>query len=282
MTAPAAAMRALARRDADLSLDGRRLEAAWWGLPPAAALTLVLLHEGLGSVGLWRDFPARLAAATGAGVFAYSRFGYGRSAPAARPRPLDYMHREASDVLPQVLDRAGIRRAVLVGHSDGGSIAAIAAGTRADPRLAGLALIAPHFFVEPIAVASIAALMRDYEGGRDYEQAALRARLARYHEDVDGAFHGWADAWLDPGFPAAFDLTPDLGRIRVPTLVVQGAQDPYGTDAHARLAERAIPGGARVVLLTAGHSPHVEATAATVAAIAAFVRPLLQEPPDAD
>jgi pimeloyl-ACP methyl ester carboxylesterase len=236
----------------------------------------VLLHEGLGSVGLWRDFPARLAAATGAGVFAWSRFGYGRSAPVALPRPLDYMQREAREVLPRVLDTAGIRRALLVGHSDGGSIAAIAAGAADDPRLAGLALIAPHFFVEPISVASIAAIRAEYETG------GLHARLARHHDDVDGAFYGWAGAWLDPGFPAAFDLTPDLRRIRIPTLVVQGTHDPYGTDAHAQRAAREIPAGAAIVLLDAGHSPHVEATEATVAAVAAFAHDLFQEPRHAD
>ncbi|MDE2581747.1 MAG: alpha/beta fold hydrolase [Rhodospirillales bacterium] len=259
-----------------LVLDGRHIEAAWWGPPPDRAPTLVLLHEGLGSVGLWRDFPARLAAATGAGVFAWSRFGYGRSAPIARPRPLDYMQREARDVLPRVLDLAGIRRGVLVGHSDGGSIAAIAAGTRDDPRLRGLALIAPHFFVEPLSISSIVAIRRAYETG------GLRARLARHHDDVDGAFYGWADAWLDPGFPAAFELTAELRGIALPTLVVQGAQDPYGTDAHARRAEREIPGGSRTVMLDAGHAPHEEAPEATLAAIAAFARELLQEPQDAD
>ena len=263
-------------RRSDLILDGQRLEASWWGPPPDAAPTLVLLHEGLGSVGLWRDFPARLAAATGVGVFAYSRFGYGRSAPIARPRPLDYMHREARDVLPRVLDAAGIRAAVLVGHSDGASIAAIAAGSRNDPRLRGLALIAPHFFVEPIAVAGITAIRGEYQTG------TVRARLARHHAEVDGAFYGWADAWLDAGFPAALELTAELRRIRLPTLVVQGTQDPYGTDAHARRAEREIPGGARIVLLTAGHSPHVEATEATVAEVAAFAREIVQVPRHAD
>lgn len=257
-------------------LDGRRLEAVWWEAAPDAAPSLVLLHEGLGSVGLWRDFPTRLAAATGASVFAYSRFGYGRSAPAALPRPLDYMQREAREVFPRVLDAAGIRRAVLVGHSDGASIAAIAAGEGDDPRIVGLALIAPHFFVEPLCVTSIAAIRGEYETG------GLRARLARHHDDVDGTFHGWASAWLNPGFPAVLDLTAELRRIRLPTLVVQGTHDPYGTDAHARMAEREIPGGARIVMLDAGHSPHVEATEATVATVAGFARAALQEPQDAD
>ncbi len=253
------------RRAADLDLDGRRIEAAWWGPGPAAAPSLVLLHEGLGSVGLWRDFPARLAAATGCGVFAFSRFGYGRSAPIALPRPLDYMQREAREVLGRVLDAAGVRRAVLVGHSDGASIAALyGAYFPQDARILGLALMAPHFFVEPLSVESIAAIRRQYGEG------TLRERLARHHDDVEGAFHGWADAWLDPGFPAVLELTAALRRIRVPVLILQGGQDPYGTEAHATLAEREVPAPVRTILLTAGHSPHIEATAASVAAIADF------------
>ncbi|MBV8613265.1 MAG: alpha/beta fold hydrolase [Acetobacteraceae bacterium] len=247
-----------------IDLPTGRLEARWLGAPSEAVPTLVLLHEGLGSVGLWRDFPARLAAATGCGVLAYSRFGYGHSDSVALPRPLDYMRREAVEVLPGVLDAARVARAVLVGHSDGASIAAIYAGRVADPRVLGLVLMAPHFFVEEICLDSIAAIRREYDTG-------LRARLARHHGDVDAAFLGWADAWLDPGFPAAFDLSPELARISVPTLILQGEHDPYGTVAHARLAERLAPADVRTVLLAAGHAPHVEASAETVAEIARFV-----------
>jgi pimeloyl-ACP methyl ester carboxylesterase len=259
-------------RSADLTLDGRHLEAAWWGPGPGTAPTLVLLHEGLGSVGLWRDFPARLAAATGCGVFAWSRFGYGRSAPTALPRPLDYMQREAREVVGRGLDAAGIGPCLLVGHSDGGSIAALVASLRPEARLRGLVLIAPHFFVEELSVTSIAAIRRQYETG------GLRARLARYHTDVDGAFHGWASAWLDPGFPAIFNLTAALRAVHLPMLILQGTDDPYGTIAHARLAEREVTGPVRTVLVPAGHSPHVEATEATIAAISGFARAALQAP----
>ncbi|MBV8869369.1 MAG: alpha/beta fold hydrolase [Acetobacteraceae bacterium] len=247
-----------------IDLPAGRLEARWWGASPKAAPTLVLLHEGLGSVGLWRDFPDRLAAATGCGVLAYSRFGYGRSDSVALPRPLDYMRREAMKVLPGVLDAARVARAVLVGHSDGASIAAIYAGRVADPRVRGLVLMAPHFFVEDICLDSVAAIRREYDAG-------LRARLARHHDDVDAAFLGWADAWLDPGFPAEFDLSAEVARIRVPTLILQGENDPYGTAAHARLAERLAPGDVRTVMLAARHAPHVEAFEETVAEIARFV-----------
>jgi len=201
-------------------------------------------------------------------VFAYSRFGYGRSAPVALPRPLDYMQREAREVLGRVIAAAGIGAHILVGHSDGATIAAIAAADAADPHLLGIALMAPHFFVEALSVASIATIRRQYGDG------TLRERLARHHDDVDGAFYGWADAWLDPGFPAVLELTAELRRIRVPVLIIQGEQDPYGTDAHAKLAEREVPAPVRTVLLAAGHSPHVEATAASVAAIAGFARAL--------
>jgi pimeloyl-ACP methyl ester carboxylesterase len=129
-------------------VDGREIEAKWWGQGPEAAPTIVMLHEGLGCVALWRDFPAKLAEMTGCGVLAYSRFGYGASAPVSLPRPLSYMHDEALQVLGQVLDQAGVKTAILVGHSDGGSIAAIYAGGVQDFRLRGAVLIAAHFFTE--------------------------------------------------------------------------------------------------------------------------------------
>ena len=152
-------------------IDRRFLETRWWGPPPEAAPTLVLLHEGLGCVALWRDFPEALAAATGCGVFAWSRFGYGGSDPVSLPRPMRYMHDEALEVLPRVLDAAGVRRAVLVGHSDGGSIAAIHAGTVHDPRVLGVVMIAAHFFVEDINIASIRGIKATYEQG-DLRDAA--------------------------------------------------------------------------------------------------------------
>src|ERR1035438_8468592 len=147
----------------DIALDGCRLETAWWGPPPDQAPTLVLLHEGLGCVTLWRDVPEQLAAATGCGVFAYSRFGYGKSDPVTLPRPMTYMHDEALDVLPLVLDAAEITRAMLIGHSDGGSIAAIHAGAMRDPRIAAIVLIAAHFFVEDQNISSIQQIRTDYE-----------------------------------------------------------------------------------------------------------------------
>jgi pimeloyl-ACP methyl ester carboxylesterase len=252
-----------------ITLDGKQIETAWWGAAPAEAPTLVLLHEGLGSVGLWRGFPAALQAATECGVFAYSRFGYGRSAGVGLPRPLSYMHDEARHVLGRVLDVAGIRRCVLVGHSDGGSIAAIYAGEMQDPRVVGLALIAAHFFVEDISVASIAEITRDYETG------GLRGRLARHHDDVEAAFRGWSGAWLDPAF-RAWNITRQVERISVPMLLLQGADDAYGTVEQMRLAEHHARCEVTTMLIPgAKHSPHVEAPDATCGAVAAFSRRVL-------
>jgi pimeloyl-ACP methyl ester carboxylesterase len=253
-------------RAGTVAVSGGVLETGWWGSGPAEAPTLVLLHEGLGSVALWRDVPERLAAATGWGVFAYSRFGYGQSGPATLPRPTTYMHHEAQVVLPAVLAAAGVRRAVLVGHSDGGSIAAIYAGTPdLSSELFGLVTIAAHFFVEDLNIASIRRI------GETYETGDLRQRLARYHRDADMAFRGWNDAWLDPRF-RTFDITGFLPNIRVPVLALQGADDPYGTEeqlkvfaAHVRapIEVRLIPG--------AKHSPHLEAKEETLRVIEGFI-----------
>jgi pimeloyl-ACP methyl ester carboxylesterase len=244
-----------------------------WSADSGEAQTLVLLHEGLGCVALWRDVPQRLALDTGCRVFAYSRFGYGRSDPAALPRPMTYMHDEALDVLPRVLDATGISRAVLIGHSDGGSIAAIHAGVVRDPRITGIVMIAAHFFVEQQNLECIV------EIGTEYETTDLRSRLARYHANVDNAFRGWHDAWLDPRF-RDFDLTEYLSGIAVPVLALQGADDPYGTAAQLSCLERTVRSPLETRLIPgARHSPHLEAPVkeTTLAAIAGFVRANLTE-----
>ena len=257
----------------EIVLDGRRLETAWWDSATEDAPSLVLLHEGLGCVALWRDLPQRLAAETACRIFAYSRFGYGRSDPVTLPRPMRYMHDEALDVLPRVLDAANITRAVLIGHSDGGSIAAIHAGALRDPRITGIVLIAAHFLVEEQNLQSIVQI------GTEYETTDLRARLARYHAHVDNAFRGWHDAWLDPRF-RDFDLTKYLGGITVPVLALQGADDPYGTAAQLGCLESTVRSPLETRLLAgARHAPHLEAAVkeTTLAAIAGFVRANLTE-----
>ncbi len=226
---------------------------------------IVLLHEGLGSIGLWRGFPQALAGRTGWCVIAYSRGGYGQSDPVPLPRPLDYMTREAVEVLPGVLDATGFRQGILLGHSDGASIAAIYAGHFKDPRVAGVCLMAPHFFTEPGGLASIA------EAKVAYETGDLRQRLAKYHADVDNAFWGWNGAWLDPGFKA-WNIEDALPGIGVPVLAIQGRDDQYGTLAQIE----ALVKGARVPVDTAiledcKHSPHIEQPERTLEAVSGFL-----------
>ncbi|TAK48650.1 MAG: alpha/beta hydrolase [Xanthobacteraceae bacterium] len=236
-----------------LDLGDQQLEYRHLGPRPDEAPAIVLLHEGLGCAGLWLDFPDRLAAATGAGVFVYSRAGYGASSPVTLPRPLTYMHDEALVVLPRVLDAIGFRAGMLLGHSDGGSIAAIHAGGVRDPRVKGISLIAPHFFTEEMGLASIA-LARE-----KYENDDLRPRLARWHRDVDNTFWGWNGAWLDPDF-RAWNLTEYLPTIGCPVQVMQGDADIYGTFAQVETLERMAPGPVEVVRIPGvGHSPHREA-----------------------
>jgi pimeloyl-ACP methyl ester carboxylesterase len=255
----------------DLRAGGHRLEAAWLGPGPDDAPTIVLLHEGLGSVRGWRDFPARLLAATGLGVLVYSRWGYGQSDPVSLPRPLTYMHDEALASLPEVLDAAAVRHAILLGHSDGASIALIFAGSGlpAAQRVLGVVLEAPHVFVEDLSVQSIAA------AAEAYRTTDLRDRLSRQHGDnVDGAFWGWNRAWLDPGF-RAWNIEAYLPRVGVPALVIQGEGDPYGTLAQVDAIETKSGGPvSRLVLPSCGHSPHRDQPEATIEAVARFVRSL--------
>jgi len=247
-----------------IEMGGRRLEAACHGPSPETAPTLVMLHEGLGCVALWRDFPQRLAAATGFGVFVYSRFGYGASDTITLPRPLDYMTREAVDVLPKVVDAVGFRRGLLLGHSDGATIAAIHAGSIADFRVRGLILMAPHFFTEPSGLASIRAAREAYARGD------LRAKLARYHREVDAAFKGWCDAWLDPGFES-WNVADVIDYWRVPALAIQGRDDEYGTLAQIREIEtRTYSPVDTLILDGCKHHPQFEANAATLRSIADF------------
>ncbi len=253
-----------------LSIGPHSLEYRMIGPRPDAAPTIVMLHEGLGCVGLWSDFPDRLHQATGLGVFVYSRAGYGQSSPVALPRPLTYMHDEARDVLPALLDAIGFRRGLLLGHSDGASIAAIYAGTHQDHRVGGLVLIAPHFFTEDSGIASIV------EARKAYETGDLKPRLARWHKNVDSAFLGWNGAWLDPGF-RQWDITGELAYIRVPTLIVQGENDQYGTVKQIEAAERECYCPVEVALLSgARHSPQREAPEATLRAITGFVAHVLR------
>jgi pimeloyl-ACP methyl ester carboxylesterase len=256
-----------------LSIGAQRLEYRMIGPRTDAAPTLVLLHEGLGCVGMWGDFPDRLAQATGVGVFVYSRAGYGRSSPATLPRPLSYMHDEARETLPRVLEAIGFQRGLLVGHSDGASIAAIYAGSVQDHRVQGLALIAPHFIVEDVTIASIAEMRRAYDSGD------LRQKLSRWHADVDNTARGWSDVWLTGDF-RSWDLSEDLAYIRVPILIVQGEDDQYGTVRQIAIAQEECYCPVEVILLPRKrHVPHREAPEETLRAVAAFAARLLSDRP---
>ena len=259
-----------------LELGDTRLEYRMIGPRPDVAPTLVLLHEGLGSVAVWGSFPDELAAATGAGVIAYSRAGYGRSSPSRLPRSVAFMHEEAQDVLPRVLEAIGFRRGLLVGHSDGASIAAIYAGSIQDHRVRGLALMAPHFFTEDMGLAEIA------RAKVAFEQGNLRARLAKLHADPDNAFHNWCDPWLLPAF-RQWDLTDALAHIRVPILIVQGENDQYGTVRQIEVAREECYCPVEVALLPdTRHAPYREAPAATLKAIADFANRLLRDHHEGD
>ena len=247
-----------------ITVNGKTLEAVAYGPPPGEAPTIVMLHEGLGCIALWRDFPQKLAAATGFGVFAWSRAGYGGSDPVELPRPLDYMTREATEFLPGVLDAIGFRNGILLGHSDGASIAAIYGGGVEDFRVRGLVLMAPHFFTEAGGLASIA------EAKKAYDDGDLRARLAKYHKNVDVTFRGWNDAWLDPGFEA-WNIADSIDYLRIPVLAIQGADDQYGTLAQIREIETRIYSPVDVVIPPAcRHSPFIDQPERTLAAVTEF------------
>ncbi|MFT3777028.1 MAG: alpha/beta hydrolase [Ottowia sp.] len=233
---------------------------------PAERAPLVFLHEGLGSVAMWRDWPASLCAAAGRAGWVVSRRGYGRSSPVAdvrgagRLRP-DYMHREALDVLPALLARLGIARPVLVGHSDGATIALIHA---AHHPVAACVVMAPHVMVEDVSIRAI-------EQARDaWEAGELRPRLARYHDDVHGAFWQWNDVWLSPAF-RGFDIRAECRAITAPLLAIQGLQDQYGTLAHIHDLQRAVPHARLLEVPACGHSPHRDQPEVVNAAIAEFL-----------
>lgn len=245
------------------------LECRRFGPQPDEAPTIVFLHDGLGSTGQWRDFPDALAQATGCGALVYSRAGYGRSDPVPLPRPVRFMHDEA-EVLRALLDQSRIREHVLLGHSDGASIALIAAGTAPIPGLRALVLEAPHTFAEPCGLESIAKI------GDVYRTTRLRERLARYHGDnTDVAFWGWNRVWLDPGF-RAWNIEDALPGITVPTLVIQGEDDEYGSWKHVESIQHGSSGPVQTLRVpSCGHAPHAEQPDAVLAAMTRFIRGVL-------
>jgi pimeloyl-ACP methyl ester carboxylesterase len=237
------------RRVEILELTGSRDEAP-----------LVLLHEGLGSARLWRRFPRALQAATGRRVLAFSRHGHGRSEPPPKPRTPAFFHEEALEVLPEILAQLEVEEPILVGHSDGGSIALIHAGHHPVTAV----LLAPHVVVEDITVDAIRGTRRQYLEGD------LRERMARHHDDVDAAFWGWCDVWLDPEF-RRWNLEPEAARVTAPALLIQGESDPYGTLDQLDRIEARARGRVERLVVPGGHSPHLEEPDRVVAAIERFV-----------
>ncbi len=263
-------------RQGFLELAPLRLEYRMIGPPPSEAPTIVLLHEGLGCVGLWGAFPEQLAAATGAGVFVYSRTNYGESSAGQLPRSINFMHEEALEVLPRVFSAIGFERGILLGHSDGASIATIYLGGVQDHRVRGLVLMAPHFFTEDMGIAQIRRTKEEYETGN------LREKLQRWHDNVDSAFYSWNRPWLDPEF-RAWDITEALGYIRVPILIVQGADDQYGTVKQIEVAQQECYCPVETAILPGvRHSPHRDAPALTLKTVAAFINRLMRDHHEAE
>lgn len=244
-------------------INGHWLEAAAIPARDSSLPAIVLLHEGLGSVAHWKDFPCLLAETTGAPIFLYSRYGHGASDALQEPRPVSYMHHEAQVVLPAILRVAGIERPVLLGHSDGASIAIIYASAFPDSP-AALILEAPHVFVEEITVSSIA------QARTLYQETDLPRRLGRYHENVDSLFWGWNNVWLDSRF-RDWNVESCLDSIRCPVQVIQGLQDEYGTAAQIQAIQRRIPSASALMLEKCKHAPHRDQGQATLYAICQFL-----------
>ena len=240
-----------------------RLEYQWVGEAAPASPVMVFLHEGLGSLAMWKDFPARLCERLGMRGLVFSRHGYGRSTPKPPGErwPVGFMHAQAHEVLPMLFDALDVRCPWLFGHSDGGSIALLHA-SKFD--VAGLVVVAPHLFVEDVSLASI-------EKAREaYETTDLKQRLARYHDDADSAFRGWNDIWLDAAF-RRWNIEAELATIAAPVLAVQGADDEYGSLAQIEGIARTLPKTRLCVLPECGHSPHRDQPEMLMRHVAGFV-----------
>jgi len=246
-----------------------RLEYGWIGKERSDAPLFIFLHEGLGSLSMWKDFPQRLCDLANYRGLVFSRYGYGRSTPRpiSEKWPVHFMHEQAQDLLPKFLDKVGVNaasRSWVLGHSDGGSIALLFAAAL-PTRVAGLVLLAPHIFVEDLSIASIE------QARDDYRSTDLRERLRRYHADPDSAFWGWNDIWLDPQF-RRWNIEPALQDVRCPVLAVQGFDDPYGTMAQIDGIAKRISQARILKLAQCGHSPHRDQADALIEAVTNFVQ----------
>jgi len=253
-----------------LVVDNNAFEVQWHWHGKNNLPVLVFLHEGLGCVQMWKTFPELLAKETGCNGFVFSRLGYGRSGTCKLPWKTNFMHTQALKVLPKLLATAGIRDHILIGHSDGGSIALIYAGSPHAGRLVGMITEAAHVFCEPVTLASIRGARHAFLAG------TLREKLARYHgRNTDIAFWGWNDAWLDPGF-VHWNITKYLYRIQVPVLAIQGKDDPYGTAQQLNAIENGVPDCETQHIENCGHAPHHEQPDVVLARMAAFIKKSFQ------
>ena len=247
-----------------LQVNGHRLEYELISAPDPRAPVIVFLHEGLGSAAMWKDFPRRCASAAGCAGLVYSRYGYGQSDPFQGSLAVSFMHDEALQTLPELLDRLGVEQPILLGHSDGGSIALIhAGGSRRLVR--GLVVMAPHVMVEDFGIRNIEAAKRNYE------TTDLRDKLTRYHAHPDSAFWGWNDIWLHPGF-RAWNIEEYLPRIHCPVLAIQGEDDEYGTMEQIERIKRAVPQTEVLKLSNCRHSPHRDQPGAVIERVSEFVQ----------
>jgi len=252
-----------------IQINEKILESVWHGPAPEDAPTLIFLHEGLGSVSMWKDFPQKLSQQTGCGALVYSRFGYGKSEKCELPRSLNFMHEEGLQVLPEILAECRVQQYILVGHSDGASIALIHAGSDSADKLLGMVNEAPHVFCESLTISSIQKLREHFNSGN------LRERLKKHHKDIDLTFNGWADVWLNPEF-TNWNIESSLPRIKVPQLIIQGNDDEYGTSAQVEAIVRQSGGSVETCFLeNCGHSPHRDQQSQTLKVMTEFVRNLL-------
>jgi pimeloyl-ACP methyl ester carboxylesterase len=253
----------------EVVVDGKRLETLWIEPERTERPTIVMLHEGLGSVALWKHFPQKLAARTGCRVLAYSRYGHGNSDKLMEKRSAKFMHREGEVVLPELLDKLGIARPILLGHSDGGSISLVFAGKYPE-RPRALILEAPHVFVEDLSVASIT------QAKEKYQTTNLPHKLSRHHAHPDATFWGWNNIWLDPEF-RSWNIEEYLLAIRCPILCIQGEEDEYGTVAQVKAIQARVPGTEILMLPNCKHSPHRDQSEAALERMAEFVAGVREE-----
>ncbi len=254
--------------DGLVGVNGGQIEYCCWGPKPGDAPTVVLLHEGLGSAKLWRDFPEKLAEATGWGVFSWSRTGHGQSDIADLPLPINFMTIEATQVLPDLLDAIEFQYGVLLGHSDGATISAIYIGSVEDHRVRGLILMAPHFFTESMGLEEIT------RSRIAFTEGDLRERMSRHHKNPDNTFNGWCDTWLNPGFKT-WDVTEVIDYMRIPVLAIQGRNDQYGTLAQVRVVEERSYAPVDIeVIEECRHSPHLDQPEKTLSLVTEYLERL--------